>query len=221
MKFELPKLDYEYGDLESVIDAKTMEIHHSKHHAGYVKNLNTALESYKGKVETIEDLLENIGSLPSSIKTAVKNNGGGHYNHSLYWQVMTPGGADKPEGKLGEMIEKRFGGHEGFVEKFSMAAMTQFGSGWAWLTADDEGKLYIFQTANQDNPLMKDAVGCECVGCEGECECRCGSVPILGIDVWEHAYYLKYQNLRADYVKNWLGLVNWDVVGEKYEQVVK
>ena len=167
----------------------------------------------------MKDLMEKVDKLPGSIKTAVRNNGGGHYNHSLYWEVMTPGGAKKPEGKLSLAIEEGLGGYEGFVDKFSRAALTQFGSGWAWLTADKDGKLYVFQTANQDNPLMKNVVGCECVDCEGKCECGCGTVPILGIDVWEHAYYLKHQNKRADYVSSWFEMVNWDIVGEKYSKI--
>ena len=218
MKFMLPELKYEYDDLEPVIDKKTMEIHYTKHHQGYVDKLNKALESYEGEDMSLEELMGKVNRLPGKIKTEVVNNGGGHFNHSLYWEVMTPGGAKSPQGELDKAIKERLGGYEGFMDKFSRAALTQFGSGWAWLTADEEGKLYIFQTANQNNPLMKDVVGCECVDCEGKCECGCGSVPILGIDVWEHAYYLNYQNRRPDYINAFFNVINWDEVNKKFTQ---
>jgi Fe-Mn family superoxide dismutase len=207
MKFELPKLGYEYSDLEPVIDALTMEIHHSKHHAGYVNNLNIALETYEGE-STLEGMMGAISTFPNSIQTAVRNNGGGHFNHSMYWEVMTPGGSKNPGGDLSGLIEAAFGSFDGFKEKFLAAGMGRFGSGWAWLGVDKDKKLVICSTPNQDNPLMKGLVDC---GCQ----------PILGIDVWEHAYYLKHQNKRVDYISSWFELVNWDKVGDKYEQVVK
>ncbi|HOD04401.1 MAG TPA: superoxide dismutase [Anaerolineaceae bacterium] len=198
--FELPALKFAFDALEPAIDARTMEIHHGKHHAAYVANLNKALESAPEYYEhTITDILRNIQSVPESIRTAVRNNGGGHANHTLFWDILQPGGAKLPHTSLAKMIDSTFGSYDAFVEKFSQAALTRFGSGWAWLALDAQKKLYVYSTANQDSPLMD------------------GHTPILGLDVWEHAYYLNYQNRRADYIKAFWGLINWDVVQQAYE----
>jgi len=200
MSFELPKLTYAYNALEPVIDAKTMEIHHSKHHAGYTNNLNTALEDHVDlQAYSIEKLLKNLADVPEAIRNTVKNNGGGYYNHSLYWEVMTPGGSHKPSKKLSHMIVQTFGSFEELKDIFYKEAMARFGSGWAWLAYDANNDLEVLSTPNQDSTL------------------GLGLTPILGIDVWEHAYYLNYQNKRADYVKAWWDIVNWDVVSQKYE----
>ncbi len=200
MSFELPKLTYAYDALEPVIDAKTMEIHYSKHHAGYTNNLNAALEEHAElQTYSIEKLLKNLPELPEAIRNAVKNNGGGYYNHCLYWEVMAPGGSDKPSKKLAAMIDQSFGSFVDLKDIFYKEAIGRFGSGWAWLAFDANNDLEVFSTPNQDTPLSL------------------GLTPILGIDVWEHAYYLNYQNKRADYVKAWWGIVNWDVVSQKYE----
>ncbi|NPV75328.1 MAG: superoxide dismutase [Anaerolineae bacterium] len=199
--FELPPLKYAFNALEPVIDAMTMEIHHDKHHAAYVTNLNKALESapeLQGK--PIEWLLQNITQVPESIRTAVRNNGGGHHNHSLFWDWIAPGGSKQPKGRLEKEINASFGSLDTFIEKFSAAATTRFGSGWAWLVLDGDKKLQVYSTANQDSPLMD------------------GHKPLLGLDVWEHAYYLKYQNRRPEYVKNFWSIVNWDVVGRLFDQ---
>ncbi|RME02700.1 MAG: superoxide dismutase [Planctomycetota bacterium] len=204
MAFELPKLPYEYGALEPHFDAKTMEIHYSKHHAGYTNKLNAALEKaphLSGK--SIEEILRNLSSVPADIRTAVRNNGGGYYNHSLFWKVLSPNGGGKPEGALAEAIEKTFGGFNTFQEKFSNAAATQFGSGWAWLAINAFGQLEVLSTPNQDNPLME------------------GKTPILGLDVWEHAYYLKYQNRRPDYIQAFWNIVNWQEVAKNFAEVQK
>ncbi len=200
--FELPKLNYKFSELEPVIDAKTMEIHLAKHHQTYVTNLNNAL---KDQLEiqncTIEELICSLNDLPESIRTAVRNNGGGHYNHSLFWQMMKPaviGVVNQPEGKLLKEIEKEFGSFDTFKETFTKAGLTRFGSGWAWLNKDKMGKLTVTSTANQDSPLME------------------GSTPLLGLDVWEHAYYLNYQNRRADYINEWWKVVNWEFVSSRY-----
>ena len=199
MPFELPKLSYTYDALEPVIDAKTMEIHHTKHHAGYTNKLNAALEKHPElESYSIEKLLKNIDELPEEIRKAVQNNGGGYSNHSLYWEVMTPGGAKEPSEKLTNMINQAFGSFEELADIFQKEAIGRFGSGWAWLVFDANNDLEILSTANQDSPYSL------------------GLTPILGVDVWEHAYYLNYQNKRADYVKAWWGVVNWDVVSEKY-----
>lgn len=191
MQYTLPKLAYSFDALEPHIDARTMEIHYTKHHQAYVDNLNKALLEFPEVAEKkLEDLLADLESVPEKIRMAVRNHGGGHFNHSFYWKILsTKGGA--PTGKLKEMIEKEFGSFEKFKEQFSLAAMGRFGSGWAWLSLA-EGKLMIHSTANQDTPLAE------------------GKKPILGLDVWEHAYYLKYQNRRADYVAAWWNVVNWD-----------
>jgi Fe-Mn family superoxide dismutase len=196
MSFELPKLNYSYDALEPHIDAKTMEIHHSKHHNGYTTKLNNAVEGTDLAGKSIEDILSNISSHP----TAVRNNGGGFYNHKLFWEVMSPNGGGTPGGDLGQMIDDAFGSFEKFKEDFSNAAATQFGSGWAWLCYEN-GKLSVCSTPNQDNPLMDVA--------------DCNGTPILGIDVWEHAYYLNYQNRRPDYINAFFNVIDWDKVSEK------
>ena len=198
--FELPELNYSFDALEPYIDARTMEIHHGKHHAGYVNNLNKALESAPELYNSsIESILSDLTKIPESIRTAVRNNGGGHANHSLFWQVMTPGGNKKPVGSLGKAIDSQFGSYEAFMETFSNAAATRFGSGWAWLVLDGSKKLQVYSTANQDSPVSD------------------GHAPVLGLDVWEHAYYLNYQNRRPDYIKAWWNVVNWDVASRNYE----
>ncbi|MFW6088464.1 MAG: superoxide dismutase [Gemmatimonadota bacterium] len=198
--FELPELGYDYDALEPHIDARTMEIHHTKHHQGYTNKLNAALEGHDelhGK--TIEELLAGVDALPADIRTGVRNNGGGYVNHRLFWQIMTPGGASAPDGDLAAAIDEKFGSFDAFKEKFSSTAGGQFGSGWGWLKVSSDGRLEVASTPNQDSPLMA------------------GYTPILGVDVWEHAYYLNYQNRRPDYIEAWWNLVNWDVVAEQYE----
>ncbi|MBO2533753.1 MAG: superoxide dismutase [Thermoactinomycetaceae bacterium] len=198
-KFELPALPYSANALEPHIDARTMEIHHGRHHATYVNNLNAALEGHSALAEkSLEDLLRNLNEVPESIRTAVRNNGGGHYNHTLFWQIMSPNGGGQPTGELADAINQTFGSFEKFQEEFTKAALTRFGSGWAWLVVKSDGKLAVTSTPNQDNPLMD------------------GDQPILGLDVWEHAYYLKYQNKRPDYVKAWWNVVNWEEVNKRY-----
>ncbi|MBS3993532.1 MAG: superoxide dismutase [Bacteroidetes bacterium] len=198
MSFELPKLNYSYDALEPYIDARTMEIHHSKHHQGYTNNLNAAVEGTELEGNSIESILQNL----DMNNKAVRNNGGGFYNHNLYWEVMSPNGGGKPNGELAKAIETSFDSFENFKELFSKAAATQFGSGWAWLCAQTDGSLTICSTPNQDNPLMP-GVGC-------------GGFPILGIDVWEHAYYLNYQNKRPDYISAFFNVINWDVVTKRF-----
>lgn len=191
----LPKLPYEYNALEPHIDAKTMEIHHSKHHQAYVNNLNNALKDHPDlQQNTIEELVKNLNSVPESIRNAVRNNGGGHLNHTFFWQVMEPGKGGEPSGEFAEKIKSSFESFEKFKEKFAAAGVSRFGSGWAWLTVDKTGKLAIESTPNQDNPITE------------------GRIPVLGVDVWEHSYYLKWQNRRADYIKEWWNVVNWDQV---------
>ncbi len=197
MAYELPALPYATNALEPHIDARTMEIHHGKHHAAYVANVNKALESapeLAGK--SVDGLCKNLASVPDAIRGAVRNNGGGHWNHSFFWQLMKAGAEGKPVGKLAEAITATFGSFEAFQEKFAAAAATRFGSGWAWLVVNG-GKLEICSTPNQDNPLMGKAIA----GCEG--------TPVLALDVWEHAYYLNYQNRRPDYVKAFWNVANW------------
>ncbi len=198
MAFELRDLGYNYSALEPHIDAKTMEIHHSKHHGGYTSKLNGAVEGTDLEGKSIEELLKNV----SSHSTAVRNNGGGFYNHNLYWDVIAPGGAKQPEGELLNSINESFGSLENFQESFVQAALTQFGSGWAWLVLQEK-KLVVSSTPNQDNPLMDVA--------------EIQGKPILGVDVWEHAYYLKYQNKRADYVNAFWTLINWDEVTRRFK----
>ncbi|MDW8134429.1 MAG: superoxide dismutase [Bacteroidia bacterium] len=196
MEFVLPNLPYPYNALEPHIDTLTMEIHHQKHHGTYLTNLKSALEKYPDwATKPFEEILSNISKLPEDIRTAVRNNGGGHWNHSFFWPLMKPNSTGKPIGKLAEALNKAFGSFETFQEKFTAAALGRFGSGWAWLVWQN-GQLIIGSTPNQDNPLMDVA------------ELR--GKPILGLDVWEHAYYLKYQNRRADYIKAWWNVVNWE-----------
>lgn len=199
MKFELPELPYAYDFLEPVIDAKTMEIHHSKHHAAYVNNLNVALEKHQDlEFSCIGGLLKNIDKVPADIKQAVINNGGGHLNHSLFWKSLTKPDTSVFEGEIKERIEADLGGYDKFVELFSAAAATRFGSGWAWLVLNKEtNKLEVISTPNQDSPVME------------------GKAPLLGLDVWEHAYYLNYQNRRPDYIKEFFRVVNWDFVNKR------
>ncbi|MDE0073345.1 MAG: superoxide dismutase [Gammaproteobacteria bacterium] len=195
---ELPDLGYDYDALEPHIDARTMEIHHSKHHAAYTANLNAALKSHPGLQDrSVEDLLGNMGDVPEAIRGAVRNNGGGYVNHALFWDLMTPGGADAPSGDLAYAIEAAFGSVDELKSRVNTAAITRFGSGWGWVVATDSG-LAVRSTANQDSPLMD------------------GQTPILGVDVWEHAYYLRYQNRRPDYLTAWWSTVNWDVVAANF-----
>ena len=199
MPFELPKLQYAYDALEPHIDAMTMEIHHSKHHAAYINNLNKALEPYIDlQTKELEELVKELNSLPESIRTAVQNNGGGHYNHTFFWKLLTPNSSKSHEGPLADALNKEFGNFENFKMEFNKAAMGRFGSGWAWLIMDSNKNLSVVSTPNQDNPLMG------------------GFVPVLGLDVWEHAYYLKYQNRRADYVNAFWEVVNWIQVQINY-----
>ncbi|MEQ9468549.1 MAG: superoxide dismutase [Ekhidna sp.] len=198
MAFELPNLPYAHDALEPHIDAKTMEIHHGKHHAGYVAKLNAAIEGTDMAGKSLDELVKN-----HSDNGAVRNNGGGHWNHSLFWEVMSPNGGGKPSGALADAINSAFGSFDKFKEEFSNAAATRFGSGWAWLCKTSDGKLEVCSSANQDNPLMP-GVGC-------------GGTPILGLDVWEHAYYLNYQNRRPDYIDAFFNVINWDAVSKKFE----
>ncbi|UBZ11944.1 superoxide dismutase [Leeuwenhoekiella palythoae] len=200
MSFQLPELKYAKDALEPHIDSKTMEIHHDKHHAGYTSKLNAAIEGTDLEGKTIENILINLDMTNS----AVRNNGGGFYNHSLFWEVMSPDGGGEPTGELAEAIDAAFGSFEAFKDKFSSAAGTQFGSGWAWLCVHEGGKVEVCSTPNQDNPLMP--------------EVGCGGTPILGIDVWEHAYYLKYQNQRPTYIDAFFNVINWKEVSSRYAQ---
>ncbi len=197
MAFGLPQLPYAYDALEPHIDARTMEIHHSKHHAGYTSKLNAALEGTDLAGKSIEELMAN-----HTDNGAVRNNGGGFYNHNLFWTVMSPNGGGAPTGELADAINSTFGSFDAFKDAFSNAAATRFGSGWAWLCVNKEGKLEVCSSANQDNPLMPG------IGCEG--------TPILGLDVWEHAYYLNYQNRRPDYISAFFNVINWEVVSANY-----
>lgn len=196
MTFKLPELNYKYDQLEPHIDVRTMEIHHTKHHQAYINNLNAALEGHDDlKSKSIEEIISDLGSVPEDIRTAVRNNGGGHLNHSMFWELMSPEGGGEPKGELGKLIVRDFGSLDAFKAEFKKAAMGRFGSGWAWLVLDGE-KLKVVSTPNQDNPISE------------------GLKPIMGIDVWEHAYYLKYQNLRADYIDAWFNVVDWDKAEE-------
>lgn len=199
MAFKLPDLPYSFDALEPHIDAKTMEIHHDKHHGGYVTKLNNAIDGTPQADMSLEELMKNVGSL----STAVRNNGGGHYNHSLFWTVMSPDGGGSPSGELASAIDKSFGSFDKFKEEFNNAAATRFGSGWAWLIVDDSGTLKVTSTPNQDNPVMDIAED--------------KGTPILGLDVWEHAYYLNYQNKRPEYISAFWNVVNWEEVGKRYE----
>lgn len=198
MAFQLPDLPYSFDALEPHIDAKTMEIHHDKHHGGYVSKLNGAIDGSPQAEMSLDELMKNVGSL----STAVRNNGGGHYNHSLFWSVMSPDGGGEPTGELAEAITKAFGSFDSFKEEFNNAAATRFGSGWAWLVVDASGALKVTSTPNQDNPAMEIA--------------EVKGTPILGLDVWEHAYYLNYQNKRPDYISAFWSVVNWDEVSKRF-----
>lgn len=203
MSFELPKLPYDYAALEPHFDARTMEIHHGKHHQAYVTNLNNAIAGTDAETLSIEEINKNI----SKYAVAVRNNGGGHYNHSLFWTVLKPNGGGAPSGVLGEAITKQFGSFDEFKTQFAQAAATRFGSGWAWLVVKSDKSLAISSTPNQDNPLMDVA--------------EVQGTPVLGLDVWEHAYYLHYQNRRPDYVSAFWNIVNWDEVARRYAEAVK
>jgi Fe-Mn family superoxide dismutase len=203
-KHELPPLPYAYDALEPYIDEQTMHIHHDKHHQTYVNNLNTALEGHPDlQAKSLEDLMRNLNAVPEDIRTAVRNNGGGHINHVMFWNIIGKDGRGEPKGQLAEAVEAAFGSFSGFKEQFTKAAMGRFGSGWAWLVLDKGGKPVILSTANQDTPLSD------------------GMVPLLTIDVWEHAYYLKYQNRRAEYVEAWWNVVNWDNVASRFGSASK
>lgn len=202
-KHELPALPYANDALEPYIDAQTMEIHHGKHHATYVNGLNAALEKHPDlQSKSVEDLLRDFKSVPAEIQTAVRNHGGGHANHSLFWTILGPNAGGTPQGSLAEAILKSFGSFETFKDEFTKAATTRFGSGWAWLVVDRDGSLKVTSTPNQDSPLME------------------GQTPILGLDVWEHAYYLKYQNRRPEYIENFWNVVNWAAVKDNYDKAV-
>ncbi len=204
MSHELPVLPYAYDALEPYIDARTMEVHHTKHHAGYVAKLNNALEQVAGLDQApLEEILANLASVPETIRTAVRNNGGGHANHSLFWALMNPDGGGEPSGELGSAIDSTFGSFDAFKEEFSAAAAARFGSGWAWLSVSRFGELVVHSTANQDNPVME------------------GLKPVIGLDVWEHAYYLKYQNRRPDYIGAWWNVVNWKQADANFRAATK
>ena len=201
MSHVVPDLKYDYSALEPYVDAQTMEIHHQKHHGAYVSKLNVALEGYSELADkSIEDILKDLNSLPEAIRTAVRNNGGGHFNHTMFWEIMAGNAGGAPSGDLGSSIDNTFGGFDKFKDEFASAAANRFGSGWAWLVLDN-GSLKIMSTANQDNPVSE------------------GLKPFMGLDVWEHAYYLKYQNRRPEYINNWWNVVNWDEVAKRYESM--
>jgi len=199
MAFELPKLNYAFDALEPNIDAKTMEIHYGKHHNGYTNNLNNIISGTENEGKSIEEILKSLDLNNSGLR----NNGGGYYNHNLFWEIMGPNSGGNPAGEIGESINSNFGSFENFKDEFSKAAATRFGSGWAWLCAHTDGKLEICSTANQDNPIMPNG---------------CGGVPILCLDVWEHAYYLNYQNRRPDYINAFFNVINWEEVNKKFLQ---
>jgi len=200
--FTLPALPYAFDALEPYVDAQTMQIHHDRHHAAYVNNLNNALASHPDwSSKSVEEIVRSLSSVPEAVRTAVRNNGGGHINHSLFWEIMKKNPDGQPSGELAKAIDKKFGSFTSFKEQFTKAAMTVFGSGWAWLSVDSAKELLVESSPNQDNPWMK------------------GNAPVMGIDVWEHAYYLKYQNKRADYVAAWWNVVNWDFVSDRYKKL--
>jgi Fe-Mn family superoxide dismutase len=200
MAFELPALPYDHDALEPYIDAKTMEIHHGKHHAAYTNNLNAALEKHSELFDkSIEDILKDLSAVPEDIRTAVRNNGGGFFNHDLFWQVMGPNAGGQPQGAFATAIDAAFGNFDKFKETFTKAGVTRFGSGWAWLCAKSDGGLEVMSTPNQDSPISD------------------GKTAILGLDVWEHAYYLKYQNRRPEYIENWWNVVNWTEVARRFD----
>jgi len=201
MSFTLPVLPYAYNALEPVIDAMTMEIHYTKHHATYLKNLNTALEKYPElSKSSIEQILSDLNKVPDDIRTAVRNNGGGYFNHMIYWSIMGPNAGGDPKGKLANAINNAFGSFASFKQELEKAGVGRFGSGWAWLSRKQDGSLIVHSTPNQDTPLSD------------------GLFPVIGVDVWEHAYYLKYQNRRADYLSNWWSVVNWEEAGRRFEK---
>lgn len=200
MAFELPPLPYAYDALEPYIDVQTMQLHHDKHHATYVTNLNNALKGHDFENLPVEQVIRRLSEVPESARTAVRNNGGGHLNHSMFWQIMKPNGGGEPTGALASAITSTFGSFDAFKTAFNDAGVKRFGSGWAWLVADSSGKLQVVSTANQDSPLID------------------GSYPVMGNDVWEHAYYLKYQNRRPEYLGAWWNVVNWDEVAKRYAQ---
>ncbi len=201
MAFELLPLPYDYSALEPYIDTQTMQIHHDKHHQAYITNVNNALQGHDQLASmSVDDLLRNINQVPESIRTAVRNNAGGHSNHSMFWNIMTPNGGGEPTGDLASAIQQAFGSFDAFKTAFNDAGTKRFGSGWAWLVLDSSGKLQVISTANQDSPLMD------------------GLYPVMGNDVWEHAYYLKYQNRRPEYLNAWWNVVNWDAIAHRYEQ---
>ncbi len=199
MAFELPKLNYAFDALEPNIDAKTMEIHYGKHHNGYTNNLNNIISGTEHEGKSIEEILKSL----DLNNTGLRNNGGGYYNHNIFWEIMGPDSGGEPKGEIGESINSNFGSFENFKDEFSKAAATRFGSGWAWLCAHTDGKLEICSTANQDNPIMPNG---------------CGGIPILCLDVWEHAYYLNYQNRRPDYINAFFNVINWEEVNKKFLQ---
>jgi Fe-Mn family superoxide dismutase len=199
MAHELPSLPYAFNALEPYIDERTMQIHHDLHHGGYVKNLNTALEGHADLQKlSIEDLLKKLNTVPDSIRTAVRNNGGGHFNHTIFWSIMGPNAGGQPGGELANALNSTFGSFDNFKDTFSKAAATRFGSGWVWLVKNGNGSLEVLSTPNQNNPVSE------------------GKFPLMGLDVWEHAYYLKYQNRRPEYVSNWWNVVNWDAVEKRF-----
>ncbi|MEP6709252.1 MAG: superoxide dismutase [Verrucomicrobiota bacterium] len=202
MAYELPKLPYAYNALEPHIDARTMEIHHTKHHQSYITNVNKAIKRMKGNAELeskpVEELISDLNAVPEKIRRAVRNNGGGHANHSFFWKIMGPKAGGEPKGKLADDIKSTFGSFAAFKEKFEDAGIRRFGSGWVWLIKNKSGELAIISTPSQNSPLMQ------------------GDKPVLGLDVWEHAYYLNYQNRRSDYIKAWWNVVNWDAVAKNY-----
>ena len=201
MAFELPPLPYDYSALEPYIDTQTMQIHHDKHHQAYVTNVNNALQGHDQLASmSVDEMLRNIHQVPESIRTAVRNNAGGHSNHSMFWNIMKPNGGGEPTGDLASAIQQAFGSFDAFKTAFNDAGTKRFGSGWAWLVLDSSGKLQVISTANQDSPLME------------------GLHPVMGNDVWEHAYYLKYQNRRPEYLNAWWNVVNWDEVARRYGQ---
>jgi Fe-Mn family superoxide dismutase len=204
MPYTLPPLPYAFDALEPHIDARTMEVHHTKHHQTYVNNLNAALEKSDHRDVAVETLIAQIDALPEALRLPVRNNGGGHANHSLFWTIMSPDGGGKPEGELADAIDKDLGGFDAFKEAFTKAALTRFGSGWAWLNVDSQGKLAIESTGNQDSPLMKGIAS--------------GNTPILGLDVWEHAYYLKYENRRPEYIAAFYNVIDWPEVSRRYAE---
>ena len=201
MAHELPPLPYDYNALEPHIDAQTMQLHHDKHHAAYVNNLNTALEKHPDlQNKSAEELIQDLNSVPEDVRAAVRNNGGGHVNHTMFWQIMGPNGGGEPTGAIADAIRESFGSFEDFKKQFNDAGTKRFGSGWVWLVRGSDGKLQITSTANQDNPLSE------------------GQYPIMGNDVWEHAYYLKYQNRRPEYLSAWWNTINWDEVNRRFQQ---